>query len=374
MQSYPSPNAMAADSGGPFYSQPSSQQQQPPGLSNPDELQLTAQLSRGLAPIMNTGPGGGLPEGQDPRGNLQHQYHHEQTQPHAAHLQAGPGQMDQMTGQYGASPDASNRKRSKVSRACDECRRKKIRCDATEESGDQQCTSCKRVGTRCQFSRVPMKRGPSKGYVIYISFSGANASLPSNYFSHVTSTYSPTITSSTNTHHAHKDLLKMTVPRYIKELADRLNTLEGAMQQAGDIPVQQYLHQDSPLQRRGSEEFSPPPNADNMQRKRTYSSVSGDFGTPYQPQRPATGWASQEPPRHLPHPSSSFATPQSAPPGATHVFREPNYSPNGLQPAPQWRTGPEPIRRQSSSFESMTPAEHAHQERVADWDEGIVDG
>ena len=169
MQSYPSPNAMAADGGGPFYSQSSSQQQQQPqpGISNPDELQLTAQLSRGLAPIMNAGPGGGgLPEGQDPRGNV-NPYHHEQSQAHAVHLQASPGQMGQMGDQYGAS-DPSNRKRSKVSRACDECRRKKIRCDATEESGDQQCTSCKRVGTRCQFSRVPMKRGPSKGYVIQV--------------------------------------------------------------------------------------------------------------------------------------------------------------------------------------------------------------
>ena len=179
MQSYPSPHAMAADGGGPFYSQSSSQQQQqqqqpplpqqqqqqqqppPPGLSNPDELQLTAQLSRGLAPIMNASPGGALPDGQDPRGSV-NPYHHEQAHGHALHLQASPGQMGQMGDQYGAA-DPSNRKRSKVSRACDECRRKKIRCDATEESGDQQCTSCKRVGTRCQFSRVPMKRGPSKG-------------------------------------------------------------------------------------------------------------------------------------------------------------------------------------------------------------------
>jgi hypothetical protein len=96
------------------------------------------------------------------------------------------------------------RKRSKVSRACDECRRKKvgwsavagyflalspmmfacalsglwlgsgltfanicrqlqIRCDASSESGIEQCSSCKRVGSKCSFSRVPMKRGPSKG-------------------------------------------------------------------------------------------------------------------------------------------------------------------------------------------------------------------
>ncbi|KAK9450708.1 uncharacterized protein V1518DRAFT_425479 [Limtongia smithiae] len=57
------------------------------------------------------------------------------------------------------------RKRSKVSRACDECRRKKIRCDATLESGSERCSSCRRVGEKCSFSRIPMKRGPSKGYI-----------------------------------------------------------------------------------------------------------------------------------------------------------------------------------------------------------------
>jgi hypothetical protein len=163
MQSYPSPNAVAADSGGPFYSSSSSQQL--PGLPDPDDLQLTAQLSRSLAPIMNAGPGGTVTEGPDPRGqgNINHQY---EQHPHAhiAHSQPIQGSMDHMGGQYGG-PDGSMapRKRSKVSRACDECRRKKIRCDATGEPGDEQCSSCKRVGTRCQFSRVPMKRGPSKG-------------------------------------------------------------------------------------------------------------------------------------------------------------------------------------------------------------------
>jgi hypothetical protein len=165
MQSYPDPNA---DGGTPYYGQSASQQQPPSGLSNPAELQLTAQLSRGLAPIMNAGQGGGMQEGQDQRGSVPIQYHHDQSQQHA-HMQAGgQGQMDSMANQYAASPpaDASNRKRSKVSRACDECRRKKIRCDATDDAGDQQqCSSCKRVGARCQFSRVPMKRGPSKGYV-----------------------------------------------------------------------------------------------------------------------------------------------------------------------------------------------------------------
>ncbi|KAF2726157.1 hypothetical protein K431DRAFT_280179 [Polychaeton citri CBS 116435] len=56
-------------------------------------------------------------------------------------------------------------KRTKVSRACDECRRKKIRCDAADETGNPPCSSCARTGIRCAFSRQPQKRGPSKGYI-----------------------------------------------------------------------------------------------------------------------------------------------------------------------------------------------------------------
>jgi hypothetical protein len=55
------------------------------------------------------------------------------------------------------------RKRSKVSRACDECRRKKIKCDALSEGGDEPCSNCRRSSSRCLFSRIPQKRGPSKG-------------------------------------------------------------------------------------------------------------------------------------------------------------------------------------------------------------------
>ncbi|CAN6664484.1 hypothetical protein TRVA0_036S00254 [Trichomonascus vanleenenianus] len=60
-----------------------------------------------------------------------------------------------------SSSSVPPRKRSKVSRACDECRRKKIRCDAGMEE-DPQCSSCKKAGEKCSFSRIPMKRGPSK--------------------------------------------------------------------------------------------------------------------------------------------------------------------------------------------------------------------
>ncbi|KAF1938788.1 hypothetical protein EJ02DRAFT_409698 [Clathrospora elynae] len=77
----------------------------------------------------------------------------------AQHVMSLEGHHDQY------DPNDLNRKRSKVSRACDECRRKKIRCDATSENGPEACSSCKRTGARCQFSRQPMKRGPSKGYI-----------------------------------------------------------------------------------------------------------------------------------------------------------------------------------------------------------------
>lgn len=64
--------------------------------------------------------------------------------------------------------DESQRKRSKVSRACDECRRKKIKCDAmlngNNHSLEKACTSCIKNGDQCLFERVPLKRGPTKGF------------------------------------------------------------------------------------------------------------------------------------------------------------------------------------------------------------------
>lgn len=72
------------------------------------------------------------------------------------HMDLGP-QFDEDV----VSP--AGRKRSKVSRACDECRRKKIKCSSNEPGNEEMCSNCKRVGVTCQFSRQPMKRGPSKG-------------------------------------------------------------------------------------------------------------------------------------------------------------------------------------------------------------------
>ncbi|PWY98035.1 hypothetical protein BCV70DRAFT_165537 [Testicularia cyperi] len=85
------------------------------------------------------------------------------------------------------------RKRLRISRACDECRRRKTRCDIvgafpgepghpltisgavpplepnTEPKGDmlilQPCMNCRRSEVTCSYSKRPLKRGPSKGYI-----------------------------------------------------------------------------------------------------------------------------------------------------------------------------------------------------------------
>ncbi|CCE86062.1 Piso0_005711 [Millerozyma farinosa CBS 7064] len=69
----------------------------------------------------------------------------------------------------GSSNAVASRKRSKVSRACDSCRKKKVRCDAELNSTLQTvvkiCSNCVKNNSNCTFSRVPLKRGPSKGYI-----------------------------------------------------------------------------------------------------------------------------------------------------------------------------------------------------------------
>jgi hypothetical protein len=160
MQSYPDPTAVTSDSGGPFYSSGQNNNahnsSQPPRLSNPDDLQLAAQLTRGLEPIIGNNNDQSMHDASE---NLNREH---QQYPQDAQMRMSTG-MEQAQFQS-PNDEMTPRKRSKASRACDECRRKKIKCDATDESGESQCSSCKRTGTRCAFSRVPMKRGPSKGY------------------------------------------------------------------------------------------------------------------------------------------------------------------------------------------------------------------
>jgi hypothetical protein len=97
----------------------------PPGPTDP-ELQLQESLGqlRGASDMMHAG----APQGQQMGGlNAHHQF---QTPPRPTH---SPQQMAQSVmsledhGMYG-DHDSASRKRSKVSRACDECRRKKVGC------------------------------------------------------------------------------------------------------------------------------------------------------------------------------------------------------------------------------------------------------
>ncbi|RKF77979.1 putative transcriptional regulatory protein [Golovinomyces cichoracearum] len=300
MQSYPSPSAAAANNGCPFYTSGNNQNS---SLQNPDELQLSAQLTTNIAPMMGVAPNGSMSESQvsrgQSRGNLVHQFDNEHDQ--HAHLQQSPGSLDQLGGHYGTRDGSlAPRKRTKVSRACDECRRKKIRCDATTDQNDVHCSNCKRVGARCQFSRVPMKRGPSKGY--------------------------------------------------IKELADRLHTLEGAMH-SGEMTHQFVPQHENSLQRRDSENYSPPPSIDSFSRKRRISATT-DFG-PYLAQKPLASWNSvpQDASRHLAQTSSGLVSPQTAPSG-TNAFQEATNSPTSLQTA-IWRNEPAQFRHLSDAVEDL---------------------
>ncbi|KAI0426258.1 hypothetical protein F5Y09DRAFT_70541 [Xylaria sp. FL1042] len=177
------------------------------------------------------------------------------------------GAVDHLAQQYAAhahqtvQDNIPPRKRSKVSRACDECRRKKVKCDAASETGEEPCSNCRRSSIRCLFSRIPQKRGPSKGY--------------------------------------------------IKELADRIHHIEGKLASEGNLETLTELL--GAGRRESSEIFSPSAEHDENSRKRPFSSISGaDFGTP-NPSRQGTWNSEPRPIQPYQNPTNgSKATPYSA--------------------------------------------------------------
>ncbi|KAL1923404.1 uncharacterized protein VTP21DRAFT_8384 [Calcarisporiella thermophila] len=58
--------------------------------------------------------------------------------------------------------DPNKTKRSRITRACDACRRRKIRCNA---AGNEKCSNCHLYGLDCTFTTLAKKRGPPKGYM-----------------------------------------------------------------------------------------------------------------------------------------------------------------------------------------------------------------
>ncbi|KAI0260433.1 fungal-specific transcription factor domain-containing protein [Gloeopeniophorella convolvens] len=56
-------------------------------------------------------------------------------------------------------------KKRRVQRACDVCRRKKIRCDGVGQTPGSKCTNCHTYSFECTYEEAAKKRGPPKGYV-----------------------------------------------------------------------------------------------------------------------------------------------------------------------------------------------------------------
>lgn len=191
--SYPSPNAAQMGQG--------TMQYYTNRQLTTDEL-LSAELSRETSgPGINDGSSNGVHHGQSmvlgssnaggadigrPSSPDQHQQQHMLSFPPSQQVGVDPNH------DLSYGDQSARRKRTKISRACDECRRKKVfaefvffaigggpstrqtvydltqssvqvRCDASSETGVETCSNCRRLGVVCQFSRVPMKRGPSKG-------------------------------------------------------------------------------------------------------------------------------------------------------------------------------------------------------------------
>ncbi|EDR09003.1 uncharacterized protein LACBIDRAFT_296682 [Laccaria bicolor S238N-H82] len=57
-----------------------------------------------------------------------------------------------------------NQKKRRIQRACDICRRKKIRCDGVQMPGNR-CSNCILCSFDCTYVEAAKKRGPTKGYV-----------------------------------------------------------------------------------------------------------------------------------------------------------------------------------------------------------------
>ncbi|KAJ7115968.1 fungal-specific transcription factor domain-containing protein [Mycena epipterygia] len=60
---------------------------------------------------------------------------------------------------------AAHSKKRRIQRACDVCRRKKIRCDGAQMPAGNRCSNCITYGFECSYVEPAKKRGPPKGYV-----------------------------------------------------------------------------------------------------------------------------------------------------------------------------------------------------------------
>ena len=123
-QSYPSPNAaQIGGAAGPFFGQNGGLS--PSNMST--EIQLSAELSRAAQPVMSSDANAARDNG-DAGPQLQHHppIRHEPSPQQVAQGVMSLGEHPHPDFSTPQDPGSGSRKRSKVSRACDECRRKKV--------------------------------------------------------------------------------------------------------------------------------------------------------------------------------------------------------------------------------------------------------
>lgn len=166
MQSYPPPTRAGTNEDNPFYGSLQSQL----GLDTvpeevPDDPQLRADLARSLR-VVAALSGSQQPQLLDFNGPsiapkpLQSRSSESPT----LDAQDAAAITHESQGAFPAETRTARKDfRQKTSKACDECRKKKIRCDTTDDVNAGICSHCKRSGTKCDFTRQQMKRGPTKG-------------------------------------------------------------------------------------------------------------------------------------------------------------------------------------------------------------------
>ncbi|KAG2018384.1 nuclear protein [Coprinopsis cinerea AmutBmut pab1-1] len=71
---------------------------------------------------------------------------------------------DEYNDHEGQQSNVQGLKKRRIQRACDICRRKKIRCDGVQMPGNR-CSNCIAYNFECTYVEAAKKRGPPKGYV-----------------------------------------------------------------------------------------------------------------------------------------------------------------------------------------------------------------
>ncbi|KAK0553404.1 Gypsy retrotransposon integrase-like protein 1 [Tilletia horrida] len=76
---------------------------------------------------------------------------------------SGPGATEDDHDAEGEGDDPNKRRR--VARACDSCRKKKVRCDGIDPPHREACTNCSTYGHECTFLNAAKRRAPPRSYV-----------------------------------------------------------------------------------------------------------------------------------------------------------------------------------------------------------------